>query len=164
VKIRVTITPFNFGQRANLYSVRLLTHAKSETDRFFARIIAHENYEELSPSLRKLLEWLERISRLDGAQERFFRPREGGGLALPVDKGLLRLYCYRFDEYALLLCGGGIKTSQQVKDSPDCLPHFDLMNSIVNELRRRKITPQQLPATAGSTLTLDINLPDSYVS
>lgn len=111
-------------------------------------------------ALRTLLDWLDRIARLEGALERSFRPREGQGLALPIDKGPLRLYCYRFNDQALLLCGGGIKSAQTIQESPDCLPHFTLMNYVVQQLRRQHIGPDQLPTSATEVYNFEIELPE----
>jgi hypothetical protein len=167
VKLRVVIALFDIGQSARLYSVRLPDQVKPETARFFDRMMTDIRFQpnsRLTKNLRTIWEWLDRIARLDGAQERFFRPREGQGLALPIDKGMLRLYCYRFDDQALLLCGGGIKESQTAQESPDCIAHFTLMNSVISELKRKRITSHQLPAKAGDVLHLDITLPVNDVN
>ena len=116
--------------------------------------------ERFGTALRTLLDWLDRIARLEGALQRSFRPREGRGLALPIDKGPFRLYCYRFNDQALLLCGGGIKSAQTVQESPDCLPHFTLMNYVVQALQRQRVTLDQLPANTTEVYALELEIPD----
>lgn len=116
--------------------------------------------ERFGTALRTLLDWLDRIARLEGALPRFFRPREGKGLALPIDKGPFRLYCYRFNDQALLLCGGGIKSAQTIQESPDCLPHFTLMNRVVQALQQQRVTPDQLPANTTEVYALELEIPD----
>lgn len=165
MKIRVKIELFGTGSKARLYAIRLPEQTKPEVARFIDRILAGD-YDQKSKrvrdALRTILDWLDRIARLDGAQERFFRPREGRGLALPIDKGPLRLYCYRLDDGNLLLCGGGLKQSQTIQTSPDCLPHFDIMNSVVSELKRQQVTAAQLPDSIDQPLHLEITLPTDY--
>lgn len=166
MKIRVEIELFSAGAKANIYAVRLWQQDKPEAARFFDRIMRQLATQpaatRLRSSLSVILDYLERISRLDGAQERFFRPREGRGLALPVAKGLLRLYCYRMDNSTLIICGGGLKEGDTVQQSPDCLPHFNLMNNVIDELKRRRILPANLPAASGESLTLYITPPPDH--
>lgn len=168
MKIQVEVVWFAEGTKARLYSVRLPEQADSETARFFNRMLVHPHYQSdqrFGAALRTLLDWLDRITRLEGALLRFFRLGEGQGHALPIDKGPLRLYCYRFDDRNLLVCGGGIKSSQKVQHSPDCLPHFNLMNYVVEALRRRHLGPERLPTTASQAYLLEIDIPDDeYVS
>ncbi|WP_143164149.1 hypothetical protein [Hymenobacter daecheongensis] len=163
MKITVEVVWFAEGLKARLYSVRLPGQTAPETVRFFNRMSAHPSYESdtrFASALRTLLDWLDRIIRLEGALLRFFRPGEGQGHALPIDKGPLRLYCYRLDDRNLLVCGGGIKASQTVQESPDCLPHFNLMNCVVKALRRRHIGPERLPQDASQAYLLEIEIPD----
>jgi hypothetical protein len=163
VKIEVEVVWFGAGLKARLYSVRLPGQSDAETTRFFNRMLIDARYksdERFGTALRKLLDWLDRITRLEGALLRLFRTGEGYGQALPIDKGPLRLYCYRFDDRNLLVCGGGIKTAQTIQDSPDCLPHFNLMNYVVKALRRQHVGPERLPASAGQAYILEIDIPD----
>lgn len=162
MKIRVEIELFAAGARATIYAVRLAPREKPEAARFFDRILRLPATSPLRASLSVILDYLERIRRLEGVQERFFRPREGRGLALPVSKGDLRLYCYRLDDATLIICGGGQKQGRTVQESPDCLPHFNLMNSIIDELKRRRITPGHLPADSTTSFTLYITPPVDY--
>lgn len=163
MKIPVEVIWFAEGPKARLFSVRLPEQEAPETARFFNRMLANPLYQSdarFGTALRTLLDWLDRITRLEGALLRFFRTGEGHGHALPVDKGPLRLYCYRFDDRNLLVCGGGIKSSQKVQQSPDCLPHFNLMNYVVDALRRRHIGPERLPGNASQAYSLELDIPD----
>ena len=165
--MRVEIQLFGAGPKARLYAIRLPEQAKPEVARFFDRIrdgTSGTKHKQILAAASVILDWLNRIATLEGAQERFFRPREGRGLALPLDAGPLRLYCYRLDDKTLVLCGGGVKEAQTVQDSPDCLPHFNLMNSVISELKRRRITSAQLLASAGSSFPLAIIPPTDYDS
>ena len=163
MKIEVEVVWFGAGLKARLYSVRLPGQAEAETTRFFNRMLIDARYESderFGSALRRLLDWLDRIVRLEGALPRFFRTGEGFGQALPIDKGPFRLYCYRFDDRNLLLCGGGLKTAQTAQASPDCLPHFNLMNHVVRALRRNHTGPERLPTNAKQAYLLEITIPD----
>lgn len=163
MKIEVEVVLFSAGLKARLYSVRLPRQVEAETTRFFNRMLTDVRYKSdkrFGTALRTLLDWLDRITRLEGALLRLFRTGEGYGQALPIDKGPLRLYCYRFDDRNLLVCGGGIKTAQTVQDSPDCLPHFNLMNHVVKALRRQHVGPERLPTNAEQAYMLEIEIPD----
>lgn len=79
--------------------------------------------------------------------ERFFRP-ENKGEAIPIVTSSLRLYCYRVSDEILILGNGGRKTSQQVKDSPDAFPHFQIINALAFVLKSRE---------ANGTITISKN-------
>ena len=163
MKINVEVVWFAQGAKAKLYSVRLPGQAETETTRFFNRMLALPRYaldNRFASALRTLLDWLDRITRLEGALLRLFRPREGMGLALPIDKGPLRLYCYRFNDQTLLLFGGGIKSGQTIQESPDCLPHFTFMNHVMQALRRQHLGADDLPADSTEIVTIQLEIPD----
>ena len=166
MKIAVEVVWFGAGLKARLFSVRLPDQVETETTRFFNRMLLDARYESderFGAALRRLLDWLDRIARLEGALLRLFRTGEGAGQALPIDKGPFRLYCYRLDDRNLLLCGGGLKTAQTVQESPDCLPHFTLMNHVVRALRRNHLGPERLPTNATQAYVLDLDIPaDEY--
>ena len=85
-----------------------------------------------------IMAWLEKMGNDLGAHRIFFRDEEGAN-ALPPRKGILerytpafvefaqlRLYCVRVSDQIVILLNGGIKTSEKVQDSPDCIAHFRL--------------------------------------
>ena len=93
MKILVEVLLFAQGAKARLYSIRMPAQPHPETTRFFHRMMGLPRYlsdKRFGTAVRTLLDWLDRIARLEGALERSFRPREGRGLALPSDKGPLR--------------------------------------------------------------------------
>ena len=82
MKIEVEVVWFGAGLKARLYSVRLPGQAEAETTRFFNRMLVDARYESderFGSALRRLLDWLDRIVRLEGALPRFFRTGEGFG-------------------------------------------------------------------------------------
>jgi len=50
---------------------------------------------------------------------------------------ILRLYCIRLNDNAVLLGNGGIKTSQKLKNSPDCYPHWELLSELEKQITRK---------------------------
>jgi len=113
-----------------LYTVELEGAKTNETDSFISRF---SSLEEHSHDFHTIISWINKIGE-NGALERYFRP-EKKALAIPITSGhVLRLYCYRVNDHILILGNGGIKTSKKVKDSPDCLPHFELMNHVAKKV------------------------------
>ena len=99
-------------------------------DRFISRFIDEKKHKK---DFDTIIYWVNKISQT-GAFERYFRP-EKKAVAIPLDSGYhLRLYCYRIDDQTIILGNGGIKTSKKVKNSPDCFPHFKLMNHVANKI------------------------------
>lgn len=134
---RYQITFYKAFSGANLYSIHEQGTALCETDQFFSRFMANPAF---GADIQIIKGWMEKIGE-HGALERYFKP-EGKALAIPVPppKSDLRLYCYRVSDEILIVGNGGIKTSKKVKDSPDCFPHYELMNRLayIFEMKRAK--------------------------
>lgn len=124
---RYQITLYKHFPNASLYTIHEQNAALCETDQFFLRF---KDDPDRTRDVQIIKEWLEQIGER-GALERYFKP-EGNAMAIPIPppKSDLRLYCYRVSDEILILGNGGIKTSKKVHDSPDALPHFNLMNSV----------------------------------
>ena len=87
-----------------------------------------DDYEMIALAVREIVK--------RGARRARFRP-EGNVDALPGGQCDLRVYCIRLNEGAVLLGNGGIKTSQKLKDSPDCLPHHELLSELEKRITER---------------------------
>lgn len=124
---RYQITLYKAFSEANLYTIHEQGAALSETDKFFDRFKDDEDH---ISDIQIIKGWVEQIGAR-GALERYFKP-EGKALAIPIPppKSDLRLYCHRINDGILILGNGGVKTSKKVKNSPDCFPHFKLMNDV----------------------------------
>ncbi len=47
------------------------------------------------------------------------------------------MYCGRYSERIVILCNGGVKSSNRPENSPDCSFHFRLMNAVMKEINRK---------------------------
>lgn len=123
---RYTITLYKEFEKVCFYSIHEEKMDLCETDQFFNRFKDEASY---SKDIQTIKYWIEKIGNDYGALDRHFRPeRKAKAIPIPPPKSNLRLYCHHINEQIVVLGNGGIKSSQKVKDSPDALPHFELMN------------------------------------
>jgi hypothetical protein len=105
------------GNRASVYSVRL----DDGTD-LFDRFLG-ENHMEFEKDVNDILQRIRTMSNKSGAQEHFFKTKEGklgdGVCALydTPDKHL-RLYCIRMGNAVIILGGGGPKSTKTLQKDP----------------------------------------------
>jgi hypothetical protein len=107
----------------------------SEADKFFSRF---ENDPQYKESAFTIINQMEQLGKRTGAQYDRFR-WEDEASALPLQGGVisvqkLRLYLVWISEQAVILCNGGIKTSQANKDSPDLMPHFRFAKEMAKQI------------------------------
>ncbi|HCX23893.1 MAG: hypothetical protein CMB80_12685 [Flammeovirgaceae bacterium] len=127
---RYTITKYHEYPAVQLYTVEFEGLESNETDLFISRF---SSLEEHSFDFNAIISWINRIGEY-GALERYFRP-EKRACAIPISSGHnLRLYCFRVTDEILILGNGGVKSSQKVKNSPDCFPHFEIMNQVATKV------------------------------
>jgi hypothetical protein len=127
---RYNIEKYKASESVKLYTVRFIDADLSETDHFITRFMADKKHKK---DLDIIIYWVQKITE-NGALERYFRP-EKRAVAIPLSSGnSLRLYCYRINDETIILGNGGIKTSKKVQDSPDCFPHFELMNHVAKKV------------------------------
>ena len=132
------IIEYEVNEKMVLYSFRLADQAFCEFDRFISRFDlpgATGNAAEQKEDLYIILAAVDEIVKR-GAREGRFRG-ENNVHALPAETCGLRLYCIRLHSGAVLLGNGGIKTSQKLKDSPDCFPHYQLLSELEKEITKR---------------------------
>ncbi|MEZ4772282.1 MAG: hypothetical protein R3D00_03800 [Bacteroidia bacterium] len=151
------IEEFKLYGKVGFYTIRDEQKQDSETDNFIQRFFDknHPNHQVgFYDDLTIILEWIEQIGKR-GFGICSLR-HENEAKALPPNhvsakdllylgkrKGKLRLYCIPLPPGVMLLCGGGIKTSPKVQDSPDVLPHFRLANQIASKITE-DLTTQEL--------------------
>jgi len=121
------------------YTVQVQGRPLSEFHDFQTRM---QEQKKDRKQLAEINRFIETIGKKHGAQERFFK-REGYAERLPpatyhfidsdgeTDFGL-RLYCVRISEEVVILLNGDRKTTQSIKDCPNCKPHFDFANKIAD--------------------------------
>lgn len=159
MKITVTIIPVKvpFQSKVNFYTVLLPDAEKSELQKFTDRFKG-TSYDEALTEIQVLIR---NMGTQFGAQERFFR-KEDKSHALPSNmyrRPLLRLYCLRCCDQVVILGNGGIKESNPTQDSPDCYPHFLLMNAVAIAFRKMKMSCCDLPQRR-SPFSLSIDIDD----
>jgi len=131
---RYRINLYKSFKKVNFYTIHEEGKKFSETDEFFLRFKGDQNHVD---DIKIIKYWIEKIGNEQGAQERYFRP-EKNARAIPIIKSKLRLYCFRVNEQIVILGNGGKKSSQKVKDSPDALPHFTLVNDLAYIFNMKK--------------------------
>ena len=129
---RYNIELYKVGIVANLYTIHFEDEKDNETDRFISRFLGDPRNKE---DFDTIIQFLGKITE-NGVLERYFRP-ERKASALPIYSSNLRLYCYRVNDKILIVGNGGIKTSEKTQGSPDCLPHFNIMNELAYKLEYR---------------------------
>lgn len=101
----------------SLYSIKFLGEGLTEFERFLQEF---RNNAEMNKDYQRILFAIGKI--LDnGALERYFRPEgkyKDGVCAVPLDSGMLRLYCLRISEQILIVGNGGIKQTRRYQDDP----------------------------------------------
>lgn len=106
----------------------------SETERFFRKYYADENYRS---EISELIELLQYIGEKRGANKYLFRP-EGKADGLPKNEKQackelkmdyadfpLRLYCLRINDEILVLFNGGIKDAQTAQESQASMSFYE---------------------------------------
>lgn len=96
------------GTKTTVYSVFIDDEQKTLFDKFIQENLIHKN------ELKSVISRLKTISTKTGAQEHFFKQKEGSfgdGIEALYDlpSSNLRLYCIRYGTSLIILGGGGIK-------------------------------------------------------
>jgi hypothetical protein len=105
------------GNKASVYTVRL----DDGTD-LFDQFLG-ENHNDYEKDVKDILQRIRAIANRTGAQEHFFKTKEGepgdGVCALydTPDKHL-RLYCIRMGNAVIILGGGGPKSTKTLQEDP----------------------------------------------
>jgi hypothetical protein len=132
------------GKKATVYSVQL----DDGTDLFDQFI--NENSAEYENDVKNILQRIRTISRKTGAQEHFFKTKEGNpgdGVCALYDtpEKQLRLYCIRMGNAVIILGGGGPKPKEirALQEDPK-LKHQnyllrDISKVITNKMRSGEI-------------------------
>lgn len=152
----------------SFYTARLDEAELSETEKFIERFL---EYAEFKRDFDTIMAWLEKMGNDLGARRIFFRDEEGAN-ALPPRRGImeqfapafvefsnLRLYCVRVSDQIVILLNGGIKTSEKVQNSPDCLAHFRFAIQVCKQLDKL-IQEGEIKIRAK---TLELNEPGFYL-
>ncbi|MBI1782740.1 MAG: hypothetical protein HYR66_15455 [Sphingobacteriales bacterium] len=122
------------------YTVHLEGRDTNEFRDFFNRMNSNEKGKI---ELAEINRYIQQIGEVLGAFAKHFK-KEDAAEALPPpyyfietdspgDYGL-RLYCIRLTPSVVILLNGGRKTTQKVKDCPNCYPHFQLARNLAKKI------------------------------
>lgn len=120
MKKKTTVELIASSETASLYSISFEIDGKTEFEKFVEAFEADATYRN---DYRRILAALQVVLEV-GALERFFRPEgkiEDDLVALPLDRGKLRLYCLRISDQILVIGNGGIKDVKRYEDSRQLL-------------------------------------------
>jgi len=109
---------------------------EGESESLFLQFIKkHAKESKYRDDLDVLRTWLKKLGNEQGAKAWFFR-NERAVLGLPPKQKYLetscriRLYCLRFNDRAVMLFGGGVKTTARAQDCPFVGPAFKRANQL----------------------------------
>lgn len=125
------------GRKATIYSVL----EEGEEDTLFDKFISQHdgNYED---EVDDILETLSNIGHRYGARSQFFKEKEGkpGDLVCALfdnpDRHL-RLYCIRFGSTAIIIGGGGPKTTRTWQENSDLTREVERMKQVSGDIYQR---------------------------
>ncbi len=124
-------------EKVHFYTVHVEGKEFNEYRDFQRRMQKHWKDRKQLDELNRLIQ---SIGKIYGAQDRYFT-REGFAERLPgpthrfidsdgeSDFGL-RLYCIRISDKIVILLNGDRKTTQSIRDCPNCKQHFDFANKL----------------------------------
>jgi len=137
------IEDFDF-QEAEYFSLYYENNDNSVFDIFLEK---HIDMQEIEAEFGDLMAWIEKLGN-EGTEARFFRHEKKADALPPNLKYLdfeyekqLRLYCLRLSDRAVILFGGGIKTTDKAQDCKNVATHFYEAQQFckhLNELIRNK--------------------------
>lgn len=145
MQLSVNIVRFNtsFQSKIDFYSVVLPDEVDHETKKFFSRFKAPE----FEPHVQDMRNLLQVIGMRGKALPRLFR-KEEDAFAMPgyeYPRPKFRLYCALCCPTVMILGNGGVKESDFNVDSPDCFPHFQLMDAVAKAFLSQGIDCCTLP-------------------
>lgn len=151
------------GKKASIYSVRIEDDLETLLERFAA-----ENLPNYRDEVRELLLRLQQIGHSTGARETFFKPNEGkpgDGIEALYDEDdkHLRLYCIRNGRVAVVVGGGGPKTTRTWQEDPKLKTENELLQRISKTITKALIAGDLHWSADGLTLEGDLTLDtDNY--
>ena len=105
------------SESVSLYSIRFNDENFTEFEKFLATFkdnaALNKDFKRIVYAISKILD--------NGALERYFRPEcrfNDGVCAVPIESGILRLYCLRISDQILIVGNGGVKTTRTYNEDP----------------------------------------------
>ena len=134
------------------YSVKVETeeYDEPELNEFEKFIEKFQNIEDetIKEEYNDILAIIKHIGK-HSADMKYFRA-EGPAFALPPSArtkikevtiqaySKLRLYCILVSESNVILCNGGVKTTDRAQDCPNVKPHFEFARKLANKINKER--------------------------
>ncbi|MBO4475431.1 MAG: hypothetical protein J5737_01735 [Bacteroidales bacterium] len=115
MKKKTTLEIIGRSELVSLYSISFEMDGTTEFKKFVAEFEHSATY---NGDYQRIIAALQAILRF-GALERFFRPEgkmKDNLAAVPIEGGMLRLYCLRISEEIVILGNGGVKTTRAYEE------------------------------------------------
>ena len=103
--------------------------------------------------------WLDKIGQ-NGALDRYFRPEGHPKVkAVPIDKGKLRLYCFRVSDNIVVFAGGAVKNVAAFQDDWSLERHALIVKKVgiklLQSIERGKVTAYRKQLFGELTFDID---------
>ncbi|WP_149696581.1 hypothetical protein [Chitinophaga sp. CF418] len=117
------------------YSFHIEGDDLCEVEKFVTRFNSSPAYKD---DYENIMFVVKHMGKCTGAEEHYFRHEKAAeALPPPYRSGNVRLYCSRVNTGIVILGNGGVKTTQKVQQSEDCLFHFEFMNALSRHITER---------------------------
>ena len=116
---KIKIEKIEQTAQAGLFTIYFENNDESEFERFINRF---KDDAERKQDLQIILNAIQKMLSNNGFLERYFRPEgkmNDNIVALPIERGKLRLYCLRMSDSILIVGNGGIKDTRSYNENPE---------------------------------------------
>ena len=117
MKKSTTLDVIGQSDKTSLYSISFDKDGTTEFEKFVAEFEMNATY---NGDYQRIIAALQAILCL-GALGRCFRPegkQDGRMATIPIEGGMLRLYCLRISEQIVILGNGGVKKTRTYEEDP----------------------------------------------
>lgn len=115
----VKIQEIEQTENAGLFTICFDGSDETEFEKF---VVKFKDDAERKQDLQVILNAIQKMLSASGFLERYFRPEgkmNDHVMALPIERGKLRLYCLRMSDSVLIVGNGGIKTTRTYNEDAD---------------------------------------------
>lgn len=116
---KVKIQEIEKTEKAGLFTICFEGNDDTEFEKF---VMKFKGDAERLQELQVILNAIQRMLSASGFLERYFRPEgkmKDHVVALPIERGQLRLYCLRMSDSVLIVGNGGVKTTRTYDEDAD---------------------------------------------
>lgn len=116
---KIKIQEIEQTENAGLFTICFEDNNESEFEKF---IMKFKDDAKRKQDLQVILNAIQKMLSASGFLERYFRPEgkmNDHVVALPIERGKLRLYCLRMSDSVLIVGNGGIKNTRTYDEDTD---------------------------------------------